>query len=103
MDNFTEKRQDKRVKTSKKLRIYSSVSRVPYTVDISDISQRGASLKTKFLPTLDEVITFEAIDDYVQRLHFGNARVRWVKNSQNLGDSGFGIEFDDDFPLEVIN
>ena len=53
MDNFTEKRQDKRVKTSKKLRIYSSVSRVPYTVDISDISQRGASLKTKFLPTLD--------------------------------------------------
>lgn len=99
--NHTEKRQQPRQQVEKAFRVYTSVTNAAYTLEVGDISSRGAFLKTNHPPALNEKISFEALDKYLCRLYMGHGTVKWISDNQNK--MGFGIEFDEEIPRKVMD
>jgi len=99
--NQIEKRQHERKNIAKVFRVYTSLTNVAYTLEVGDISQKGAFLKTNHPPALNEKISFEALDKYFKRLYMGHGTVKWISDNQNK--MGFGIEFDDVISNELMN
>ncbi len=100
MENI-EKREHTRKQVAKSFRVYTSVTNAAYTLEVSDISPKGAFLKTNHPPKLNEKVSFEALDKYLSRIYMGHGTVKWV--SYNETKMGFGIEFDEEIPNTVTN
>ena len=86
----------------KQLRVYTSISRVPYTVEIKSIDSKMAIIRTKHLPKDNEIVTFEALDQNYTKLFIGNGRVRDINISNHDEEKGFAIEFDDQLPKDLL-
>lgn len=99
--NTSEKRQHERKNVAKSFRVYTSVTNAAYTLEVGDISEKGAFLKTNHPPALNEKISFEALDKYLCRIYMGHGTVKWISDNQNK--MGFGIEFDSVIPSNVAN
>ena len=97
----SEKRQHQRQPVEKAFRVYTSITNAAYTLEVGDISPRGAFLKTNHPPALNEKISFEALDKYLRRLYMGHGTVKWISDNQNK--MGFGIEFDEEIPNKVMD
>ena len=95
----SEKRQYERRNVAKNFRVYTSLTNAAYTLEVSDISPRGAFLKTNFPPRIGERISFEALDKVWKSLYMGQGTVKWISDNQNK--MGFGIEFDESIPTLV--
>ena len=89
-----EKRRSERKSTNQKLKIYTSYVQFPYTVGINNISNSGASIVTNFLPREGEKVTYQLLDDYLNCISNGNAKVVRVKKPDSISESSFAIEFD---------
>lgn len=96
-----EKRSQTRQRTEKAFRVYTSITNAAYTLEVGDITSKGAFLKTNHPPAINEKISFEALDKYLRRLYMGHATVKWVSDNENK--MGFGIEFDEEIPNQVLN
>ncbi|MFW5887372.1 MAG: PilZ domain-containing protein [Bacteriovoracia bacterium] len=100
--SFIEHRREKRIPTAKYLRVYTSASRAAYTVPITNISSKGAFIKSKFLPQIDETINFEAMDQFLRPVFSGLAKVKWIDREFGPDSWGYGVEFEGEFPLEKL-
>lgn len=89
-----EKRSHERRPCSFSMRIYSSLKSGAYSVDVTDISEAGAFIKTSHLPQNGETISFELIDQSFKPVYMGSAVVRRLKNKVSKPEAGFGIQFD---------
>ncbi len=88
-----ERRQQERTKTEFDMRIYSSIKTGAYTVKVTDVSTGGAFIKSKHLPQIGEIISFELMDETYRPVFMGNARVCRLKADVTDGEKGFGVAF----------
>lgn len=93
---YTERRRYPRKKVNLELRIYTSIKRGSYTTKLADISKGGAFIKTPFLPTIGEVISYEILDPFFKILSTGNATVVWTKTQGPIKEHGFGVLFEEE-------
>ena len=92
---FKDERKFKRINTSKQFRIFTSLSCCPLTVPLKNISEKGAFIKSKFLPEINETISYASLDEDGMEESFGNARVVWRREKGTEEEVGFGIELID--------
>lgn len=98
-----EKREFIRQTSHSRLQIYTGVCLAAYTVDVKDISPKGAFLATQYLPDLNEVINFNIMDQYYSLIYSGNATVvRVEKDATDTKCSGFAVEFFKSVPEEKL-
>lgn len=88
-----ERRQQERRKTEFDMRIYSSIKKGSYTVKVTDVSAGGAFIKSKHLPEVGEIISFELMDETFKPVFMGNARVCRIKGDVTDNEKGFGVAF----------
>lgn len=96
MEDFKEKRRHVRIDTDKKFRIFTSLTVCPYTVSIKNISERGAFINTRFIPKVNETISYAQLDENGMEESYGNARVVWARKKGYDDEVGFGIEMLED-------
>ncbi len=99
---MTEKRAHERRPCSFSMRIYSSLKSGAYSVDVTDISEGGAFIKSSHLPKNGEVISFELLDDTFRPVYMGNAKVMRLKDKVSRPETGFGIQFDRNIGSTVL-
>ena len=102
MDFSSEKRKHQRLLGKNSFRIYSSVSSAAYTVKIDNISRGGAFIRTPHLPSANETITFELVDKYLRKIYTGHAKVKRIEKSTEKDQRGFGIEFTESLPEDLL-
>ena len=88
----SEKRRSARIETNKKLRIFTSLTCCPYTVTLKNVSEHGAFINTRFIPKVNETISYAILDDYGREKDYGSAKVVWAKEKGFDEEVGFGIE-----------
>lgn len=101
-NRITEKREYVRENASGYFRVYTSLSTCKYTVQVNDITKKGAFLHTKHLPRINETISFSIVDKNGMEKGLQNARVAWRKTEGNLNEIGFGIEFDRELDKDTL-
>lgn len=98
----TEKRRHERRASGGLFRLYSSVTRGAYTVELKDISKGGAFIRSRHRPQLNETITFVVLDDNNRDRFVGNARVVWLKETGAELERGFGIQLERHLAEEML-
>ena len=98
-----EKRSHERRPCSFSMRIYSSLKSGAYSVDVSDISEGGAFIKSTHLPENGETISFELIDDSFRSVYMGSAKVSRLKQKVSKPETGFGIQFEKELDHSLLN
>ena len=88
-----EKRQEERQIAEFDMRIYTSVKKGAYSVRVSDISSGGAFVRTRYMPSIGETITYELFDETLRPIHSGNAKVCRITEDVPRDEKGFGILF----------
>lgn len=100
-----ERREYPRESCDRTFRIYTSLTCCAYTVQLKDVSKRGAFIRTNYLPEIGETITFVILSKTGFEIFTGNARVTWINENCRIDDMGFGIELEtvlDDELLEDL-
>ena len=99
-----QKRTHERLPSSCQFRVYTSVSRMGYSVDLIDVSRSGAFVITRHMPAIGETINIEIMSSYGKKLFNLNAE---VKNHRSITNeygtvSGFGVMFSETLPLDQL-
>lgn len=99
-----QKRAHERLPSSCQFRVYTSVSRMGYSVDLIDVSRSGAFVVTKHMPSIGETINIEVMDSYGKKLFNLSAK---VKNHRSISNeygtvSGFGAMFPENLSLKEL-
>ena len=89
----TEQRANPRLDTEMKMQVYTSLCAAAYTVEIDNITQEGAFVKSQHLPHIGETISFNVCDAYYRFLYSGSAKVKRIVEEGLDQESGFAIEF----------
>lgn len=95
-------RRHERKQASVVAKIYSGLFPGALIARTANISRSGAKIYLKHTPDLNEVITWEAVDESGQCILSCNARVVWTKNEPKRGEC-FGIEFERALPDDQAN
>jgi len=103
MELSREQRKHPRYNSEFDMRIYTSIKRGAYSVKVTDIARGGAFIKTKFLPNVGEIISYELFDSSYRPVKMGNARVCRVKGNATRDEQGFAIMFDTELNDELLN
>ncbi|MBF0298702.1 MAG: PilZ domain-containing protein [Oligoflexia bacterium] len=98
-----ERRKHPRKTVNLESRIYSSIKRGSYSCKVSDIGIGGAFIRSPFMPTIGETITFELLTKYYKPIVSGNAKVVWLKDQGPISEHGFGVNFDVPFEVESLD
>jgi hypothetical protein len=102
MENYENHRQYERKKVNLHFKVYTSVVNAGYTVEVSDISKKGAFIRHRFIPQVGETINFEIMDDNFRLIETGTAKVKWA-NTKTARDSwGYGVEFERELDIFQI-
>lgn len=99
-----QRRAHKRLSTSCQFRINTSLSRISYGADVSDISRAGAYVISKHAPPVGEVINIEVLDSYGKKLFDCSSLVKNVRKifSEFGSESGFGVQFIEDLTPDQL-
>lgn len=94
VQNFAKRRRYPRRPVLLAMKVYSSLSRGPMTVQATELGQKGAFISAKRFPIPGEVITYQVVDADFAIRHRGEARVVYTCRRLEDGKIGFGIEFE---------
>ena len=96
------KRESPRRAINTIFRIYSNIAPCKYTVQLKNISKKGAFIQSRFLPNVNEIITYCIVDNTNNEQFMGNARVVWCKSDCSSVEKGFGIELETELDDNLI-
>ncbi len=97
-----EKNRPERKTSSGFLKLYTSVSICSYTVNLKNISSRGAFIKSSHFPLLGEIVTYVVTDRYGRSKTSGNARVVRIVQNSTPDEIGFAIEFNLELAPDIL-
>ncbi len=98
-----DKRQHERYDSKLRFKIYTSLTRCAYSVDISDVSKKGAFIKSKYIPQIGETITYVVLNGLGTKLQTGNAKIVRTKETGSEQEVGFAIEMEQELQEDIVN
>lgn len=101
--NSQDKRQAHRVRSETIMHIHTHYIAGMHALPLEDISANGAFLKSRMLPEVDDTVTAEVYDKESKKIFSGKATVRRVCRPVNSNKWGFAIEFENEFPMYVLD
>lgn len=89
-----------RIPVAATLKLYTNLTCAKYTVNVTNMSRKGAFIQSKHLPDIGETISYSVVNENGDETFAGNAKVVWIKNE---GTIGYGIEVDEEFHQDFID
>ncbi|MBF0442885.1 MAG: PilZ domain-containing protein [Oligoflexales bacterium] len=93
----------KRENISTEFKVYTSAVPGKYTVELANISRKGAFIKNPHYPKIGETISYMLVDTYDREVFMGNARVVWHKENCSKRERGYGIELENELSADFLD